>query len=259
MENKRILFFICFVICMIFAISSVNAGIFEFVDDTGDIDDTPNPDIDKNDVKSKNDKKYEVKKFKIEFLDSSSVLDDLIGLQDEIDDGLSDDFETAYWLTDLMDYVFFEENDGGYLIVNESEADKIPSSSKYSSCTIECKVIDTHFSEWGDYYLVKDIKVLKKEKKSSSSKSSSSSSESTSTEDIDDYMYYDSDSSSSSSSSSSNYDSQSSNYVGNAATGKFHAYSCHDVGKMDQSNMVFFGSRGDAIDQGYVPCGHCRP
>lgn len=63
---------------------------------------------------------------------------------------------------------------------------------------------------------------------------------------------------SSSSSSSSSSDSNSYPYIGNAATGKFHTYSCNDVGKMLQSNMVFFSTRDDAINHGYTPCGHCN-
>lgn len=66
-------------------------------------------------------------------------------------------------------------------------------------------------------------------------------------------------SSSSSLSSSSSSNNKFNNYIGNAATGKFHSSSCHDVGKMDPSNMVFFSSRDDAINHGYEPCGHCGP
>ena len=269
MKSINKLVFISFIICILFAISSVNAGIFEFVEDTGEVDDALSYDVDDEDLTSEDDEDYEIKKFKIKSLESESVLEDLAELQDEIDEEVSDDFETEYWLSELIDYLFFEDEDGDYIVVNDSEADKLPSSSKYSSCTIECKVIDSHLGEWGNYYLVKDINVIKKVKKekkstkssSSSSKSSSGSSDSVSTREIDGrtYYVYDDSGSSGKSSSSSSYDSQSYHYVGNSATGKFHASSCHDVDKMNEGNMVNFYSRDDAINNGYKPCGHCRP
>ena len=69
--------------------------------------------------------------------------------------------------------------------------------------------------------------------------------------------------SSSSSSDSSSTDSSSSSgsgsYVGNANTGKFHVSSCSSVNKMSEKNKVFFSSRDEAINQGYVPCKRCNP
>lgn len=69
--------------------------------------------------------------------------------------------------------------------------------------------------------------------------------------------------SSSSSSSSSSADSSSSSgsgsYVANANTGKFHVAGCDSVSKMSEKNKVFFSSRDEAINQGYVPCKRCNP
>lgn len=66
-------------------------------------------------------------------------------------------------------------------------------------------------------------------------------------------------SSSSSSSSSSDTSSASGNYVGNSNSGKFHISSCGSVSKMSEGNKVFFSSRDEAINQGYVPCKICNP
>lgn len=49
------------------------------------------------------------------------------------------------------------------------------------------------------------------------------------------------------------------NYVGNSNTGKFHFASCTWVGKMNPSNKVYFDTRQDAINAGYIPCKVCRP
>lgn len=66
-------------------------------------------------------------------------------------------------------------------------------------------------------------------------------------------------SSSSSSSDSSSSSSGSGSYVGNANSGKFHIASCGSVDKMSEANKVFFSSRDEAINQGYVPCKRCNP
>ena len=69
--------------------------------------------------------------------------------------------------------------------------------------------------------------------------------------------------SSSSSSSHSNDDSSHSSnsgkYIGNSNSGKFHLSSCKSVKKMSAGNKVFFSSRDEAINQGYVPCKSCSP
>lgn len=73
----------------------------------------------------------------------------------------------------------------------------------------------------------------------------------------------DSHSSSSSSSqsddSSSSSSSDSGSYVGNSNSGKFHKASCSSVDDMSEGNKVFFNSRDEAINQGYVPCKRCNP
>lgn len=66
-------------------------------------------------------------------------------------------------------------------------------------------------------------------------------------------------SSSSSSSTHSSTSSGSGSYVGNANSGKFHVSSCGSVGDMSEKNKVFFSSRDEAINQGYIPCKRCNP
>ena len=53
--------------------------------------------------------------------------------------------------------------------------------------------------------------------------------------------------------------SDSASYVGNANSGKFHEASCKSVSKMSEGNKVFFNTRDEAINQGYVPCQICNP
>ncbi len=60
-------------------------------------------------------------------------------------------------------------------------------------------------------------------------------------------------------SSESTSSDSSASYIGNANSGKFHVPSCSSVGKMSENNKVFFSSRNDAINQGYVPCKRCNP
>ena len=50
-----------------------------------------------------------------------------------------------------------------------------------------------------------------------------------------------------------------SSYIGNSHSYKFHYASCRWVQKMSDSNKVYFESRDEAIDAGYVPCKVCRP
>lgn len=59
--------------------------------------------------------------------------------------------------------------------------------------------------------------------------------------------------------SSSSSSSGSGSYVANANTGKFHVSSCSSVSKMSEGNKVFFSSRDEAVNQGYVPCKRCNP
>mgnify|MGYP002522558653 FL=1 len=66
-------------------------------------------------------------------------------------------------------------------------------------------------------------------------------------------------SSASTSSQTSSGSSDSGSYVANANTGKFHVSGCDSVSKMSEKNKVFFSSRDEAINQGYVPCKICNP
>ena len=54
--------------------------------------------------------------------------------------------------------------------------------------------------------------------------------------------------------------SESTDYIVNTNTGKFHYPSCSSVKKMKESNKMFFtGTRDELISQGYDPCGNCHP
>lgn len=49
-------------------------------------------------------------------------------------------------------------------------------------------------------------------------------------------------------------------YVLNTSSGKFHYPSCNGVQSMNQDNREdFYGTRKEAIDKGYKPCGMCDP
>ena len=50
-----------------------------------------------------------------------------------------------------------------------------------------------------------------------------------------------------------------SSYIGNRNTHKFHYASCSSVRQMKDKNKVWFDSRSDAINSGYVPCQRCHP
>ena len=48
-------------------------------------------------------------------------------------------------------------------------------------------------------------------------------------------------------------------YVGNLDTKKFHLITCSYVSQMSSSNKIYFNSRQEAINQGYIPCKVCNP
>lgn len=52
---------------------------------------------------------------------------------------------------------------------------------------------------------------------------------------------------------------QTTNYVLNTSTKKFHRPSCSDVKKINPENYSTVSSRTDAISSGYSPCGRCKP
>lgn len=52
---------------------------------------------------------------------------------------------------------------------------------------------------------------------------------------------------------------QSSSYIGNSNSMKFHYTTCTWVGKMNPANKVPFATRDEAISAGYVPCKVCKP
>ena len=54
--------------------------------------------------------------------------------------------------------------------------------------------------------------------------------------------------------------SDSSTYMLNTNTKKFHRTSCSDISKMKESNkQLYTGSRDDVINMGYSACKHCKP
>ena len=53
--------------------------------------------------------------------------------------------------------------------------------------------------------------------------------------------------------------SASATYVGNSNTHKFHLATCRYVSKMSEDHKVYFNTRQDAINAGYVPCKVCNP
>ena len=48
-------------------------------------------------------------------------------------------------------------------------------------------------------------------------------------------------------------------YVGNKKSLRFHYPTCRSVSQMSEKNKVFFGSREEAIEGHFVPCGECNP
>ncbi|RAP48302.1 MAG: hypothetical protein BZ135_00855 [Methanosphaera sp. rholeuAM6] len=51
----------------------------------------------------------------------------------------------------------------------------------------------------------------------------------------------------------------SSGYIGNAKSHKLHVPGCEAVDKMSEKNKVFFSSKQEAYNQGYVGCKMCNP
>ena len=49
-------------------------------------------------------------------------------------------------------------------------------------------------------------------------------------------------------------------YILNTNTKKFHYPTCSSVNDMKEKNkQEFFGTRDEAISNGYSPCGRCKP
>ena len=49
-------------------------------------------------------------------------------------------------------------------------------------------------------------------------------------------------------------------YILNKNTDKFHYSWCHSVNQMKEKNKIYFnGTRSEAINKGYSPCGNCHP
>ena len=53
---------------------------------------------------------------------------------------------------------------------------------------------------------------------------------------------------------------ESQTYILNTNTNKFHYSTCSDVSRIKEENKSsFYGTRDEAIADGYEPCGHCNP
>ena len=48
-------------------------------------------------------------------------------------------------------------------------------------------------------------------------------------------------------------------YVGSRKSDKYHKPSCHSANAIKPANEIWFGSREDAEEHGYVPCKNCNP
>lgn len=48
-------------------------------------------------------------------------------------------------------------------------------------------------------------------------------------------------------------------YVGNSHSYKFHIEGCRAEQKIRADHRVYFATRDEAIQAGYVPCGICNP
>ena len=48
-------------------------------------------------------------------------------------------------------------------------------------------------------------------------------------------------------------------YLANTKSGKFHYATCRTIKYPDAPHFVPYGSREEAVADGYAPCGVCRP
>lgn len=48
-------------------------------------------------------------------------------------------------------------------------------------------------------------------------------------------------------------------YVGAVNSNKFHYTYCRYADRIYESNKIYFSSRDEAINSGYIPCKVCRP
>lgn len=53
--------------------------------------------------------------------------------------------------------------------------------------------------------------------------------------------------------------SSSASYIGNSNSHKFHSSGCTEVSKMSEKNKVFFNTRQEAVNSGFVGCKRCNP
>ncbi len=60
-------------------------------------------------------------------------------------------------------------------------------------------------------------------------------------------------------STSTSNSASSGSYIGNSNSFKFHTAGCTEVNRMSEKNKVYFSSKSDAINSGYVGCKKCNP
>lgn len=48
-------------------------------------------------------------------------------------------------------------------------------------------------------------------------------------------------------------------YIGNSNSKKFHTPDCSSAKKLKDENKVSFKTRDEAVNEGYKPCGRCKP
>ena len=48
-------------------------------------------------------------------------------------------------------------------------------------------------------------------------------------------------------------------YIGNSNSKKFHTPDCLYAKKLKDENKVSFKTRDEAVNEGYKPCGKCKP
>ncbi len=48
-------------------------------------------------------------------------------------------------------------------------------------------------------------------------------------------------------------------YVGSIKSDKFHYTYCRYADRIYESNKIYFSSRDEALNSGYIPCKVCRP
>ncbi|SMC67537.1 Ada metal-binding domain-containing protein [Sporomusa malonica] len=48
-------------------------------------------------------------------------------------------------------------------------------------------------------------------------------------------------------------------YIGASTTGKFHYTDCNRAQRIQDDHRIYFSSRDEAVNAGYMPCKVCKP